>query len=104
MTMITGGPPVAPAGRRSGSTGEGAQQGLALLGPEAPHATGVADADVFHRPPGLDLAHAGQGLEHRDDLHLPDDVVAFGLVEQLAEVERPHLEALLQLGACSTGL
>ena len=56
---------------RSGVT-RAVEQGLPLLRTEALHAPVVGDADLFHDLAGLDLAHAGQRLEQRDDLELAD--------------------------------
>ena len=60
----------------AGGSAELLEQRLALLGAEALDPAGLADADLLHRAAGLDLADAGQGLEHGDDLQLADDVVA----------------------------
>src|SRR5690606_13101069 len=102
-----------PAGRRPSratpgralacSAGEGLEQRLALLLAQALDPARVGDADLLHRPPGADLAHAGERLEDRDDLHLPDRVVALGLAEEVPQGQGPHLELLLQLGTGTTG-
>src|SRR6476619_2517436 len=60
------------------------EQRLTLLSAEPADPTGVADADLVHVAAGLDLAHAGERLEHTDDFHLADHVVALSRVEQLA--------------------
>src|SRR5512139_1269075 len=89
MTMIRGRP----------SGGELVEQPLALLGAEAADPAGVRDPDLLHRAAGLHLPDAREGLEDGDDLHLADDVVALGLVEQLPERGGAHLELLLELRA-----
>src|SRR2546423_5090164 len=75
----------------------------ALLIPETLDPARLADADLVHQPAGLHLPETGQRFEDGEDLHLADDLVALGLVEELLEGERTHLELLLQLGALATG-
>src|SRR5690606_1904350 len=72
---------------------------LALLLAEPAEAPALADPDLLHGAAGLHLAHARQGFEDGERLHLPDELVAVGLLEQLRQGDRPHLELLLQLGA-----
>src|SRR6478609_2367639 len=48
-------------------SGEGGEQCFALLLAEPAQTAGVGDADLVHRAPSLDLAHAGQGLEYGED-------------------------------------
>src|SRR5205807_3135283 len=72
---------------------------VALLGAEAPDTPALADADLLHQAPGPDLAHTRQRLQQGQHLHLPDDLVAVGLVEQLLEAGRAHLQLLPQLGS-----
>src|SRR5262245_28886186 len=102
-----GGPETVVSKQAVGSAGEGVEQRLALLLAQAPDAPAVGDADLLHRPPGTDLAHARKRLEHGQDLHLADGIAALGLIEEIAQGQRPHLELLLQLGpgaACLGGL
>src|SRR3954447_10571830 len=80
------------------------EQGLTLLGPEAPDPAALRDPDVVHDPPRLHLADTGEGLEQRHHLELADDVVAVSLAEGLRQGHRPHLELFLQLGAGGPGL
>src|SRR3546814_7223886 len=87
-----------------GLSGEGVEQGLALLVAQATDATGVGDADLLHRAPGLHLADTGKGLDHGEDLHLADVIVAGRLVEELSQGQRTHLELLLDLSARSASL
>ena len=51
--------------RGDGSGREGLEQRLALLVAQAPDATGVGDADLFHGPAGADLADARQATRER---------------------------------------
>src|SRR4051812_37820705 len=88
---------------RPASAVERPQQRGALLGAEAPKAPGLADPDLLHEPPGLDLAEAGEGLEDGKHLHLADDLVPVGLVEQLAQGDGAHLELLLELRSHAAG-
>src|SRR4051794_40378902 len=101
MTTITRTPLPARAGRSA--RGDGVEQLLALVGAEALHAAGLADLALLEQAAGLDLPEAGQGLEHGEDLHLADRVVAGGLLEQLGKRHRAHLQALLELGARLAG-
>src|SRR5262245_14454358 len=78
---------------------ERVEQRAALLLAQAPHPAGVGDADLFHGPAGAYLAYAWERLEHCEYLHLAHDVVVVGLVEELLEGQRPHLELLLELGS-----
>ena len=91
--MATGGP--------VGSLAELVEQGGLLLLAEALDPTVVGDADLVHDLAGLDLAHAGQGLEQRDDLELADGVLGGG--ERLCQRERADLQLVLDLGTSGTG-
>src|ERR1700761_6663579 len=46
----------------------------ALIGTEPAHATRFGNAEPFHDLLGPHLAHAGQGLQQRGDLHLANHV------------------------------
>src|SRR5579871_4600076 len=87
----------------SGAGGSFLEQGVALIGAEPLYPARVGDADLLHQPTGLDLAQPGERLQHGKHLHLPDDVVAVGLVEHLTEGDRAHLQLVLDLGPLAPG-
>jgi len=64
------------------------EQRFALLRAEARDTTGLADPDLFHDATGLDLAHAWQRLEQREDLELAHHIVALGLGEHFRKRDR----------------
>jgi hypothetical protein len=80
------------------------EQSRPLLISEAAQPPAVGDADLVHHAAGLDLADAREGLDDRQGLGLADDVVAIGQVEHLAQLDRTHLQALLELGADTPGV
>src|SRR6478735_1702787 len=84
------------------STGEGVEELAALLIAQATHPAGLTDSDLFHGPPCLHLADARQRLEDRQHLHLRDDILGVRELEELLQVDRAHLELLLQLGALTS--
>ena len=77
---------------------------LALLVAEALDPAVLGDADLLHEAAGLDLAHAGEGLEEGDHLEPTDGVLRVGPVEGLVQGQRAHLELLLGHGEGLTGL
>src|ERR1700759_4910102 len=77
-------------------------QPAALLLAEPLDAARLADLALLEEPAGLDLAEAGERLQHGQHLHLAGHLVVLGLHEELLEGERPHLQALLELGSDTT--
>src|SRR5439155_18448248 len=75
------------------------EESTALVLAQSMDPAGLADRQLVHQPAGLDLADTGQRLQHGHDLHLPDNLVAIALLEQLSERDRAHLQLLLQLRA-----
>ena len=72
--------------------------------PESLQAPALRDAHRLHQAAGLDLAEAGQRLEHREHLHLADGLVAVGHGEELRQVDRAQLQLLLDLGPLAADL
>src|SRR3954467_15931275 len=75
------------------------QELLALLAAQPTHAPRCGDVELLHDLLRAYLAHAGQRLEHRRDLHLAEGVVLIGLLEHIGERALAGLELPLDLCA-----
>src|SRR4051794_32401998 len=87
----------------AGSAGKRREQLAALLVTEAAHAASLADAHFLHSAASLHLADTGEGFEHGENLHLCNDFLRVRQAEKLLEVDRAHLELLLELCAFAPG-
>src|SRR4029079_19761121 len=74
------------------------EQVVLLLRAEAADAAAGGDLQLFHDLAGAGLAHGGEGLEDRRDLHLADDVVVLAR-EDVSQRHLLRFELCLELRA-----
>jgi len=97
-------PRARPCGPQTGSdtTAELILEGCTLVRAQATHAARLGDTKPLHDLPGTYLADPRDGLEQRGNFHLPDDVIALAILEDLGQARGTVLEAVLHFGALLT--